>query len=178
MPSLSFSFPADLFGLLGILTTIIIYQMRTNDHQLFWKLTTDTFWIIYYFLHGNYSVVAITLVAIFRTVVLMNHEKKWAQGKHWMLIFMGISIAFSLVAWKDWTTLLTMVSSLLCIGMYWYRNPKMVRWISVPAAILFLINVFIHRDWLGVLSESFLLISSIVGIIRLDILEPRKKNKE
>lgn len=170
----AFSFPADIFGILGIITTVIIYQSRTNEHQLLWKLTTDSLWIVYYILLGNYSVVAVTAVAILRSLILMN-KKKWAQGIWWMYIFMAISVAFSLVAWKDWTSALTMVSSLLCIGMYWYRKPRAVRFISVPAAILFLINVIINQNWMGTISESFLLLSSIIGIVRLDILHQSEK---
>lgn len=173
-----FSFPADIFGILGIMTTFIIYQQRTSEHQLLWKLTTDSLWIVYYVLLKNYSVVAVTAVAILRSLILMN-KKKWAQGIWWMYIFMAISVIFSLVAWKDWTSAMTMVSSLMCIGMYWYRSPKAVRFISVPAAILFLINVILNRNWMGTVCESFLLISSIIGIVRLDILHrPEKTDKE
>lgn len=175
MPEIHLSFPADIFGILGIASTVILYQQRTNKGQMWFKLATDLLWIVYYVMMQNFSVVAVTLVAVFRTVVLMNHGKKWAQGIWWLFIFMAVSVALSLLAWQDWTSSLTMCSSLLCIGMYWFRNPKAVRWISVPAAILFLVNVIINKNWLGTVSETFLLLSSIVGIVRLDIM---KQNKE
>ena len=175
---MSFSFPSDVFGILGIITTVFIYQQRTHKNQLLWKLSTDCVWIAYYFLQGNYSVVAITSVAILRSIVLLNHEKKWAQGIIWMYIFMGISIVFSLMAWKDWTSLLTLLSSLIAIGMFWVRSPKAVRFMSIPAAGMFLINVVINRNWMGIISESSMLLSDIVGIIRLDILEQIKNRSE
>ena len=177
MLTFSFSFPADLFGILGIITTILIYQMRTSKYQLVWKMITDALWIVYYALQGNYSVVVITLVAILRSLVLIS-QKKWARGIWWMYIFMAISIASSLLVWKDWTSLLTMISSLLCIVMYWYRNPRMVRFITVPATILFMVNVILNQNWMGLISESFLLASAIIGIIRLDIMDQTKKQKE
>ena len=151
--------------------------MRTNKYQLVWKIATDVLWIVYYALQNNLSVVVITLVAILRSLVLMC-KKKWAQGIWWMFIFMAISIVSSLLVWKDWTSLLTMISSLLCIAMYWYRDPKMVRFITVPAAILFIIHVILNQNWMGLICESFLLVSSIVGIVRLDILDKTKKQNE
>ena len=178
MSAIQFSVPSDIFGILGIVSTVLLYQQRTSKGQLWCKLITDSLWIVYYILQNNYSVVAITLVAVFRSIVLMNHEKKWAQGIWWLYIFMAVSIVFSLMAWKDWTSILTLSSSLICIGMYWFRNPKAVRWISVPAAILFLVNVIINQNWLGIISESFLLISSIIGIIRLDLLKQPKTRSE
>ena len=165
----------NLFGILGILTTVFVYQQKENSRLLFWKITTDLIWIVHYFANGNYSVVAITLVAVLRSFVLLNADHAWARHRFWLPIFIGCSLLFSAIAWKDWTSLLTVVSSLLCIEAYWVRIPRVTRLLSIPAAILFLINIAFNFSFWGFICESFLLISAIVGFIRLDLPYYRTK---
>ncbi len=169
----------NLFGILGILTTVIVYQQKENKNLLFWKITTDLVWIVHYAANGNYSVVAITLVAILRSFVLLNAEKHaWARRRWWLAVFIACSLVFSLIAWKDWTSLLTLFSSLLCIVAYWVRIPRLTRLISIPGAALFLANIVINFSFWGFISETFLLVSAIVGFIRLDLPYYRDKARQ
>ena len=172
-------FIINLFGILGILSTIIIYQQKENHRLLQWKITTDLLWTVHYVANGNYSVVAVTLVAIMRSIILLLGEKyAWARQKWWLAVFIVCSLGFSVLAWKDWTSLLTLLSSLMCIVAYWIRIPRINRLISIPAALLFLIHVGINFSFWGFLSESFMLISAVVGFFRLDWPYYREKFSE
>ena len=59
----------DGLGILGILTNIIIYQQKTRKRLLIWKLISDVIWIMHYWLLGAYSAIAISVVAILRSIV-------------------------------------------------------------------------------------------------------------
>ena len=159
----------NLFGILGIISVVIIYQQKDNQRLLLWKLTSDILWIVHYAALKNYSVVVITLVAVLRSFVLYHHDRKWAQSKAWLWIFIACSLGFSMLAWKDWTSLMATVSSLLCIVAYWVRIPRVTRLLTIPAGFLFLINIIFNYTFWGLLSESFLLASAIVGFVRLDL---------
>ena len=163
------SFWVNFFGVLGILTTIMIYQQKDNRRMLYWKLATDTTWIVHYLLLGANSVAVVTMVAILRSVILLCQNHKWARSKAWLWVFLGSSLLLSILAWKDWTSLLTTVGSLACIIAYWIGKPKLTRIISLPAGLLFLVNVALNGSVWGTLCESFILVSAVVGLIRLDI---------
>lgn len=164
---------ANVFGVLGILTTVIIYQQKKNRNMLIWKLITDTIWVIHYLMLQANSVAVVTIVAIARSVILLCQNHAWARHKAWLWIFLASSLLLSILAWKDWTSSLVMIGSLACIIAFWIGNPKITRIISIPAAAMFLTNVALNGSLWGTLCESFLLISAIVGVIRLD-LKPRK----
>lgn len=163
------NFWINFFGVLGIVTTVLIYQQKDNRRMLLWKLATDASWVIHYLLLGANSVAVVTLVAIARSIILLCQRHKWAQSRAWLWIFLGSSLFLSILAWKDWTSLLTTVSSLACIIAYWIGNPRITRIISIPAALMFLINVALNGSLWGTLCESFLLVSAVVGLLRLDI---------
>lgn len=169
------SFWVDFFGVLGLITTFMIYQQKDNRRMLFWKLATDTSWVLHYLLLGANSVAVVTIVAILRSVILLCQKHRWAQSKAWLWIFLISSLLLSILAWKDWTSLLTTVGSLACIVAYWIGRPKLTRIISIPAGLMFLINVAVNGSLWGTICESLILVSAIVGLFRLDI---RKKGKE
>lgn len=167
------NFWINFFGVLGIISTVLIYQQKENRKMLLWKLTTDALWVIHYLLLGANSVAVVTIVAILRSIILLCQKHKWAQSKAWLWVFLGSSLFLSLLAWKDWTSLLTTVGSLACIIAYWIGKPKLTRIISIPAGLMFLINVALNGSVWGTLCESFILASAVVGLWRLDLRKPK-----
>ena len=168
----------DGLGVLGILTTFCVYQQKERKNLLIWKLITDTVWILHYFTLGAYSACAITVVAIFRSIVFLNAKHPWAQSKAWLYIFMAASLLFSLIAWQNPYRLLTLISSQACIIAYWIKSPKMTRLITIPAAILYLIYTIAYHSIEGTVCEVFTIVSSIVGLIRHDIKPGTRINKK
>lgn len=172
------NFWINFFGVLGIITTVVIYQQKDNRKMLLWKLMTDLSWMIHYLLLGANSVAVVVFIAILRSIILLCRKHRWAQSKVWLWIFLGSSLFLSILAWKDWTSLLTTVSSLVCIVVFWIGIPKITRIVSIPVALMFLINVSINGSLWGTLCESFLLISAVVGFIRMDLRKDQLQKKQ
>ena len=70
-------FLVNLFGILGILTTVVIYQQKDNQRMLVWKLISDLCWVLHYLALGANSVAVVTIVAIMRSVVLLCRRHGW-----------------------------------------------------------------------------------------------------
>ena len=171
-------FLVNLFGILGILTTVVIYQQKENQRMLVWKLISDLFWVLHYLALGANSVAVVTIVAIMRSIVLLCRRYRWAQSRAWLAVFMISSFVLSVLAYKDWTSLLPMIGSQACIIAFWIGKPKVTRIISIPAALMFLVNVTLNGSLWGMLCESFLLASAVVGFIRHDVAHKPKTAKE
>jgi len=174
---MTMEFWVNLFGILGIITTVIIYQQKEHRGMLIWKLITDTLWVLHYLALGANSVAVVTIVAILRSIVLLCQKHKWARSRAWLWIFLGSSLILSALAYKDWTSLLTMIGSPMCIIAYWIGKPRVTRIVSIPAALMFLINVTLSGSLWGTLSESFLLASAIIGFIRYDLPHKEKSTR-
>ena len=171
-------FWVNLFGILGILTTVVIYQQKENQRMLVWKLISDLFWVMHYLALGANYVAVVTIVAIMRSIVLLCRRYRWAQSRAWLAVFMVSSFVLSVLAYKDWTSLLPMIGSQACIIAYWIGKPKVTRIISIPSALMFLVNVTLNGSLWGMLCESFLLASAIIGFIRHDVARKPKTAKE
>ena len=114
---------ANVFGVMGIVTSVIIYQQKENRNMLIWKLITDTVWVIHYLMLQANSVAVVTMVAMARSVILLCQNHAWARHKAWLWVFLGSSFLLSLLAWKDWTSGLVMVASLALVPLV---KPEMV----------------------------------------------------
>ena len=109
------------------------------------------------------------------SIVFLNADHPWAQSKVWLFVFLGASIIFSLIAWQNAYSALTLATSVLCIVAYWLGQPRLTRLLSIPAAFLTLIYNYIYHSREGVLCEIFIITSAIVGYFRHDF---RKKHLE
>ena len=69
-------FLGNLFGILGILTTVVIYQQKDNQRMLVWKLISDLCWVLHYLALGSNSVAVVTIVAIMRSIVLLCRRRR------------------------------------------------------------------------------------------------------
>ena len=163
----------DGLGVLGIVTTVCVYQQKERKSLLLWKLVNDGVWILHYYTLGAYSACAITLVAILRSIVFLNADRRWAQGRAWLYIFMAVSLVFSILAWQNAYSLLPLLCSQACIIAYWIKSPKATRLITIPAAVLYLIYNVAYHSIEGTLCELFTIASSVVGYLRHD---RKKKN--
>ncbi len=166
------NFLVDGLGVLGIATTVMIFQQKERKPLLYWKLATDFIWLLHYLLLGAYSACVTTAVSIFRSAVFLHADRKWAQSPAWLYIFLGASLGLTLLVWQDMYSLLTLTGSFLSIIAYWMKNPRITRFLSVPSAACILVYNIAYHSREGVLCDTFLIISAIVGIVRYDI---RKK---
>ncbi len=166
------NFLVDGLGILGIATTVMIFQQKERKPLLYWKLVTDVFWLLHYLFLGAYSACASTAVSIFRSVVFLHADRKWAQSPAWLYIFLETSLALTLLVWQNMYSLLTLTGSFLSIFAYWMKKPRITRLLSVPSAACILVYNIVYHSWEGVVCDTFLIISAIAGIIRYDI---RKK---
>ncbi len=159
---------ANLFGYLGIASTLFIYLQKQRKHLLLWKLICDLFWLAYYGLVGASSAMAVTLAALIRTAVFMNGKRAWAQGKRWLYVFLAVSVAFSVIGWEGYAFLFTLLGSVGFTFPFWCETPKQTRLISIPSCLLYLIYYLYAGSVQATICEIFILVSSVIGLIRHD----------
>ena len=155
-----------LFGALGAGANILIYQQKTGQRLIAYKLISDVLWALHYLFLGAYSGIVVAVVAALREFVYLFKEKKWASFRGMPIIFMLISIALGIWAWGGYLSLLTMAASLIAIGGFWKKSPRLSRILAFPIAISLLVYDILCGSYLGIVNECVSMISATVGIIR------------
>ncbi len=157
---------STVFGVLGVGTSIIIYQQNKREKLLFWKLVSDVLWAMHYFFISAYAGTAVAVIAIFREIAFYGQAKKNTKSKGLLIFFVCISLTSAFVTWNGFLSALPAFGSVMSITSFWYGNPKVTRYISFPTSVLMLTyDVFCH-SYIGICNEIFTICSSVVGVLR------------
>lgn len=157
---------ATLIGALGMGANIAIYQQKSRKQILIFKLISDIFWGLHYFLLHAYSGCAIAVIGMAREGIFINKEKQWAKSRFWLFLFLVISAASAWLTWKNAFSLLPACASMLSVISFWQNKPNLTRFISFPISICMLIYDIVSGSYIGICNEVFTLISAIIGVIR------------
>lgn len=165
---------AMIFGLLGIVLNLLIYQQKNSKNVLIFKLLSDIVWAGHYFLLGAYSGLCIACIGIFREIVFIKVNKKSRAGVLWLIIFCLASVISTVFTWKTIASLLPAVASLLSVVSFFFAIPKLARYMALPISLCMgTYDVFVGSA-VGIVNEALTIISAIIGIIRLK--DRSKKN--
>ena len=165
---------ADILGVAGVNVYIVLYQHKNRRSLLAYKLTLDLIWLVHYILIGAYSGAAVAAIAALREIIFVNRDPKKAGSKIWLPIFISVAVITTVWTWDSAFSLFTLAASCIAVISFFIGRPGLSRILAFPVSISLLIyDVSCHSVW-GVVNESFAILSSIVGIIRLD----RRKAQE
>ena len=159
---------STIFGILGIGSTVLIYQQKTRKGLILSKLLSDVIWFLYYFSLSAYSGAAIAVIGMIRELVFINREKKWAKHPIWLIFFLALSFGCAIFTWKNIFSILPCIASAVSVISFWIGNPKLSRFLSYPISACMLTYDIASVAILGTVNELFTVISSVVGFFRHD----------
>lgn len=170
---------SQVAGAFGIITGIFIMQQRTHKAMLINKIVTDCMWVIQYILIGNFTSMAISLIAIFRSFVFAHYEKKEKTSpKWWLLIFVCLALGSTCVTWKSWISIFPMLGSFVAVVSFWQRNPKYTVYFQFIISVFMLINHCFaipgKPSYTAAISECLVIVSATITLIR-NRIESKKK---
>lgn len=157
---------AMIFGALGVAANVIIYQQKNGKKLLFYKLVSDVFWTAHYVCLGAFSGAAIAAIGIIRETVFINQDKKWAQSKAWLLLFLALSVLSAAFTWKSVFSILPAVASVLAVFSFWRSKPSLTRTLAFPISASMLTYDIFCGSYLGIANEIFTLVSAFIGVLR------------
>ena len=159
---------AQILGIVALCCSVCSFQQNNHKRILFFQILSGTLFTIHFTMIGATLGGVLNLIGTFRSIVFYNKDKKWANGTKWLYIFSGIFIITGIFFWEGYISLLPMVSMVISTVCFWVTNPKKVRLLMLPASPLWLVYNLINKSIGGFLTESFVLCSVIVGMIRFD----------
>ncbi len=155
-----------VFGVLGIVANVIVYQQKKGKNLLFYKLISDFLWAAHYSFLFAWSAAAVAVLGIFRELVFFNQDKKWAKSRLWLVFFLLCSGAVAVLTWKSVFSILPAMASALSVISFWRNDPRLSRGLAFPISGCMLTYDLTCDSYTGIANEIFTLVSSVVGIIR------------
>lgn len=160
-------------GIVGMVFLFCSYQQKKRKNLILCKLGADAVWVIHYCLLGAFGGAIPNFVGIFRELVFVNREKKWADSPLWPALFILLNWCLALLKWKSALTLLPICASTFVTISLWVKKPMITRLITVPVSVCFIIYDVSVGSWAGIINEAVVIASVISSMIRIDVKEYR-----
>lgn len=161
-----------IFGALGVAANILIYQIKSGKKILLSKMLSDFFWVLHYICLGAFSGAAIAGIGFIRDGVFFHQDKKWAQSKAWLWLFLVLSIVSAFFTWESVFSILPAIASVILIISLWKNESLLICILAFPISTLMLVYNIYCISYFGIVNEILSLISALIGVFK------NKKAKE
>lgn len=155
----------QIFGILIALLGLFTYSSKKRGTILIVKGTTDLLSTVQQSLIGADTGALITLVAILRSFVFFNREKKkWASHRFWLWFFVVVIGATPLFTWSGPISLLPMAGSVIMVFGFYTLNPHKTRILALFGHGLWLLYGIFHLNYGTILSNTIYIFAAIIGL--------------
>lgn len=187
-------------GYMAMACSITSIQQKTHKKILVFQALANTFFGIQYFALGAYVGAALNLVALIRSLIFFNHGKKWADHAIWPWVFCATFVLFgiftynlpqsvtplfgfnSLVDNKDIVVkilpVIPVIGNVINTFSFASTNPTFTRITFMLSSPSWIIYSFISGSWGAFINECFTMTSTIIAIIRFDVLKKVKSTQK
>lgn len=159
---------AQAVGLVAFVIAILSFQKNSQKGILGLQLLSTSLFCLHFVLLGAQVGALLNAVGALRSFVFGHQEKRWAQGRVWLVVFLLLSVGACALTWENALSLLPMAGMIFTTVAFWIHDAAWVRRISFPSSPCWLIYNAAHRSWAGVLTECFVMCSILVAMWRYE----------
>ncbi len=162
---------AQGIGFVGLIFAIISFQNNKRNLILVFLGLAQMCFIVHFALLGVWTASAMNIVGAIRTFFFVfRGRKKWMDSDIVMYTFIFLFFIAGILSWQNWLSLLPIMAMAIETVGLWQENPRKIRSIVIIPRPLWLTYNVIHGSYAGVLTELFVVVSLVTGIIRFDFL--------
>ena len=167
----------QIIGGVALLANFVSFQMKKHSHILFFRTVNEALFILQYFLLGAMSGAALNAVGCARNVIFARQVAKGKKTVVFTVIFCAIFTAFGIATFDGVKSVMLIFAKVLSTVAYGNKNTTVVRVVSFTTHIAYLAYNLAVFSVAGAVGDAVLLVSLMIGIVRLD-LRPRFKKSE
>lgn len=168
---------SQIFVIINYAFLMISYQLKNRKSILIVNLISIIATGISFALLGGYSGVGMSLISILRNLIFMIDERKNGirstinKSDIIILIFIYLlSLICSFWTYNGIWSLMSVFASVVYTYSIWQKSTKVYKILGIPVCIFSLIYNIYLKSILGIILETILTISAIVGFIREGIV--------
>jgi len=156
-----------IFGIGAMASLFITYQQNERKNLILYKMCADLCWVFHYLCLGAYGGAIPNFVGIFRELVFVRRGKaRWAESVLWPIVFICANFLLGIRTFEAPINLLPICASALVTVSLWLKNPLLTKLLTIPVCTSFLIYDVYAGSWIGVINESFTILSILLSFVK------------
>ena len=158
---------SQILGILALITAIISMQLKDKPRLLLMQILENCAKILAFAFVGGMSGAYSEMVGLARKT-WFYHNAKQHKLNHIasLILFILLAVLVATLSWNGPLTLLPMVAVILGTIGLWQENIFILRYLALVASILYGIYSVYLGAYTNAVSELFMIISTIVSLIR------------
>ena len=156
---------AQILSIIAMTIALLSFQQKTQKRIVLFQFCSSFLFAVHFLLLGAITGALLNFMAAGRALIYSKRDQKWAASPFWILLFSilpfgiyGASFAFFGISFR-------------------MKQAAQVRLFSLISSPLWLIYNIFNFSIGGILTESFSLISILIGILRLDLKKEQRKSR-
>lgn len=164
---------SQVFIIISYICLVFTYQTKNRKSILVYSFVSLIMTGLSYVFLSAYSGLAMVGVAIIRNIIFLIDEKKNGKSdknstKDYIIlgVLYLISIVFAILTYNGILSMMSVLATMLYTFSVWQKNTKVYKLLGMPIeTILIIYNIYIFSIF-GIILESILAISTVVGYLR------------
>lgn len=167
---------AQFLGVLSMICMMLSSWQIKRKKILYCLVFDNVFCFIQYILLGAYNGAFTNVIGLFRTVTFTKKgSDEFYKTNNILYIVLTLYATVGILTYKNILGLFPTIASLFYAVVLWQEKPKNIRiGTSIMLLMWLLYNIFVGA-YIGAICEGVMLISSIVAIVKMDIIKNYKK---
>jgi len=163
---------AQIFGILGALAMIISSWQKKRKKILFFLFFDNIFYFIQYILLEAYTGAYTNIIGLIRLVLFnLKGKNDFLSKKYVPIVICLLYIFIGALTYEGLSSIFPVISSVIYAIVLWQDNPKYIRIGTAFMLFMWVIyNLLVHA-YVGALSEGIMFMSSLLAIIKIDVLK-------
>lgn len=161
---------SQIFAAIAFIILGIGFRKEKRIQILIYSSIFQIFSIASYALLNGVMGIISCIISLFRNILFIFYEKNSNKNSNIILILFGtIAIALTCVFYKSPIDIFPCVITLIGIYSFWNKTTKVTRIGNIIVGVCSIIYAIPLKSWLLVVCELYVIINTIVGLVKYDI---------
>jgi hypothetical protein len=156
----------QILGVIAVILGFVSFQMKTAKQVVFMQCAVAAVFCAHYLFLGAISGGILNAVCFVRNVAYSFRDKKFLSGVWVTVFFVVLMTCLGIGSWQGWPSLFVIVGLVLNTVAMRFKDPQNIRRSILVTSPLVIIYDLIVRSYGGIVYESVVIVSSIIGLIR------------
>ena len=164
----------QVIGVFAFLILLISFWQKDRKKILFLQAVMSILYALHYFLLGAYSGSIVNIIGIFRAYTFSKKNNNKLYSSNLVLyLFLVLFLVSGVITYDNIFSILPIIAALLYTLAIWNDKSSTIRIGSLFVSCIWIIYNIIVGSHVGYITESILLISTALSVLKLDVKRKR-----
>ena len=165
---------AQLIGALGTIAVVVGMQQKKYNRIVFCKIFNEFVASIHYFLIGGYTAMVINFASCLTNGVYWYRITKGKSTLIFQILFGALFVTLGALSWQGPISIFVVLAKLISSVSLGIKTPRTIRILNLISNPCWLIYNLYMGPVAGIVTDSLVIASTIIAVVRLDILKKKE----